>query len=124
MEPNFVEIYESYEVYMIQDAYDTVKRLELWDWLKEFKPHPNEGFMFTPDITIATIGKEMKYDGHSGASFGWTMREIQSIARNGWETHKELILNKRGAACPCRRERGKLTGWCGVAGGGVPACDH
>jgi ADP-ribose pyrophosphatase len=26
--------------------------------------------------------------------------------------------------CWCRRENGFTSGWCGVAGGGVPACDH
>jgi hypothetical protein len=27
-------------------------------------------------------------------------------------------------ACSCRKKQGFSTGWCGVAGGGVPACDH
>jgi hypothetical protein len=27
-------------------------------------------------------------------------------------------------ACLCRREDGFKYGWCGIAGGGVPACDH
>lgn len=27
-------------------------------------------------------------------------------------------------ACPCRKANGFAFGWCGVAGGGVPACDH
>ena len=27
-------------------------------------------------------------------------------------------------ACGCRREKGFTSGWCGVAGFGVPACDH
>ena len=27
-------------------------------------------------------------------------------------------------ACPCRKANGFNFGWCGVAGGGVPACDH
>ena len=27
-------------------------------------------------------------------------------------------------ACPCRYRRGFTRGWCGVAGGGVPGCDH
>ena len=27
-------------------------------------------------------------------------------------------------ACPCRKKKGYRYGWCGVAGGGVPACDH
>lgn len=26
--------------------------------------------------------------------------------------------------CGCRVARGYTSGWCGVAGGGVPACDH
>ena len=27
-------------------------------------------------------------------------------------------------ACACRAAKGKKKGWCGVAGGGVPGCDH
>jgi hypothetical protein len=29
-----------------------------------------------------------------------------------------------GLPCPCRAAQGFEHGWCGVAGGGVPACDH
>ena len=32
---------------------------------------------------------------------------------------KEYLVNQ----CPCHRGTNK-PGWCGVAGGGVPACDH
>ena len=124
MEPNFAELYEPYEVVMIQDAYDTIKRLGLWDWLKEFEPHPNEGFMFTTDMNVAMIGTQMKFDGHSGSTFGWTMRVVHHLARNGWENHKTMVIQARRPACQCRREKGKLVGWCGVAGGGVPSCDH
>ena len=27
-------------------------------------------------------------------------------------------------ACTCRAAKGEVKGWCGVAGGGVPGCDH
>lgn len=27
-------------------------------------------------------------------------------------------------ACSCRKDEGFEYGWCGVAGGGIPACDH
>jgi hypothetical protein len=30
----------------------------------------------------------------------------------------------KNTACPCRKAKGLTHGWCGVAGGGVPACDH
>ena len=26
--------------------------------------------------------------------------------------------------CPCREARGFIDGWCSVAGGGVPGCEH
>lgn len=125
MEPNFTELYEKNDVEMIQDAYDTIHRLGLWDWFGEFHPHPNEGFMFTSDINIAIIGNEMKLkDSHSGASFGFTMTLVHDIAKNGWENHKNAAIQRHGAACPCRRAKGKAIRWCGVAGGGVPACEH
>lgn len=126
MEPNFAEIYSSFETEMVQDAYDTIKRLDLWEWFGTFEPHPNEGFMFTTDMNIATIGNELKYTGHSGSSFGWTMRVVHDIAKNGWESHKNRVLDKRNPpnSCPCRRAKGERHGWCGVAGAGVPACDH
>jgi hypothetical protein len=124
MEPNFAEIYDTFEVTMLQDAYDTIKRLGLWEWFGTFEPHANEGFMFTSDMNVAMIGNALKFDGHSGSTFGWTMRMVHDIAKNGWENHKNAFIKNRGAPCPCRREKGKLAGWCGVAGGGVPACDH
>ena len=125
MEPNFAEIYDKHDAEMIQDAYDTIHRLGMWEWFGKFKPHPNEGFMFTSDINIAMIGKELKfYDSHSGASFGCTMSLVHHIAQHGWENHKNEAIKRHGAACPCRRAQGKVTRWCGNAGGGVPACEH
>ena len=123
MEPNFATIYQQYEVEMLQDAYDTIKRLDLWDWFRGFEPHPNEGFMFTTEINVAMIGNALKY-GHSGASFGWTMRLIHDIARRGWDDHRDTAIARIGPPCPCRAEKGKLAGWCGRAGGGVPSCQH
>ena len=124
MEPVFGQIYSNFEVDMLQDGYDTIQRLGLWEWLATFEPHPNEGFMFTNDTNVEMIGNAMKYREHSGTSFGWTMRVLRDIARQGWQSHQAAAVEKRGKPCPCRREKGILTGWCGRAGGGVPACDH
>ena len=120
MEPNFAELYDEHDAAMLQDAYDTIRRLGLWQWFREFRPHPNEGFMFTSDINVAMIGKELKfYDSHSGASFGCTMQLVHDIAKHGWENHKNVAIQRHGAACSCRRAQGKATRWCGVAG-----CEH
>lgn len=124
MDPKFTELYDRNELIMVEDAYRTIKSLNLWDWFVSFEPHPNEGFMFTADINLATIGTSLKYTKHSGASFGWTMRIVHDIAKHGWEKHREAVIAKRGPPCPCRQRRGILAGWCGVAGGGVPACEH
>lgn len=124
MEPNFAELYDDKDAEILQDAYDTIHRLGLWEWFKEFNPHPNEGFMFTSDINIAMIGNELKNQDHSGASFGCMMKLVHHIAQHGWENHKNEAIKRHGAACPCRRAQGKVTRWCGVAGGGVPACEH
>jgi len=124
MEPVFSQIYETHDAEMLGDVYETIKLMGLWDWFREFEPHANEGFMFSPDLELATISGALKYQGHSGASFGWTMRVVHDIAKNGWDHHCRNMIQTRGAACSCRRARGKIVGWCGNAGGGVPACDH
>ena len=40
------------------------------------------------------------------------------------EKTKEVESVREMNVCPCRKEEGKVDGWCGVAGPGVPACDH
>lgn len=123
MEPNFAEVYEPYEVEMLQDAYTAVHACDAWEWLIMFQPHPNEGFMFSADPMLTQISLAMKY-AHSGSSFAFTMRTLQDIARRGWEGHRESVVRTKGPPCYCRSSKGYLAGWCGVAGGGVPACDH
>lgn len=137
--PDFQSIYSAYESTLLKDAYDAITACNLWDWLRAYSPQ--EGFMFSTHPNLERIHKKMKtYDMHSGASYGWTMRQMESIAKHGWEEHRNKVRQKRaeeklqtwadeqrkpkGGPCPCRLARGYTTGWCGVAGGGVPACDH
>jgi hypothetical protein len=68
---------------MCDDAYKAITIAEAWDFVKG---DPGDGgFMFSSSPYSAAITKAMKYDGHSGASYGWTMRVMQQIARVGWE---------------------------------------
>ena len=50
-------------------------------------------------------------------NFPECMKVMKRIHDNGWKWY--VTQN----TCYCRRQRG-LIGWCGIAGGGVPACDH
>jgi hypothetical protein len=140
--------FDSHEAMMLQDAYDAVTKADMWDYLKKPTTPGKDGFMFSPAIELAAINAEMVFDGHSGASYAWTMRQMETIAKAGWDSYAKSITSKRamealrveeanlkrksdqpglptyGSVCSCRAAQGYTTGWCGVAGGGVPACDH
>lgn len=40
------------------------------------------------------------------------------------ETKMVRIPVDKLPVCGCRKQQGFSSGWCGIAGGGVPACDH
>lgn len=68
---------------ILMDAYKAMESTGTRDWLSTFE---TASFMFlnpTPP-ELAQLQKAFKCDGHSGASYGWTMRYLQKIARAGW----------------------------------------
>jgi hypothetical protein len=77
----------------ISNGYAAVTLLELWDWLKNYKPDDDLGFMFSGHPNIYKIADKMESlknpPGHSGASFGVTMRHLEYIAKKGIETYKQ-----------------------------------
>lgn len=138
---------------MIQSAFEAIESVpDGWEFLRTYDPG-HGGFMFSsPPPKMEEINKAVldRYGGHSGASYGMTMRNMEFIAKQGWDAYVARVLSKRqpvttagvsaqaapaappaqgvaavslANACFCHRQRG-LPGWCGVAGGGVPACDH
>ena len=79
---------ESYQAEMLSDAYKAITLCELWDYMKSYSPPEEQGFMFSqPSPEIARINQAMKYDGHSGSSYGYTMRVMEFIAKNGWNAY-------------------------------------
>ena len=121
--PDFENVYDKNDVEMLRDAYDAITQCNLWDWMRTYEPEEGRGFMFSRDPNLDAINDAMKYTGHSGASYALVMRQMQAIAKaGGWEPFKARVLRER--PCPCRLAKGYKTGWCGVAGGGVPGCDH
>lgn len=126
--PDFACNYTPHSCDMLNDAYDAVTRLDLWDWLRDFTPHPNEGFMLTRHPNLDRIAEAMAFKTHSGSSWAWTMRTLSDIAKaGGWDAYKAMIVARWPASrpvCPCRSKQGMTLGWCGVAGFGVPGCEH
>ena len=83
--------YDSNDIEMLDDAFKAIQQAEMWGFLAntEF-----ESFMFHSPPEIKRIDALLKYEGHSGSSYGWTMRTMESIAKNGWETFCLLRLKR------------------------------
>ena len=75
------------------------KEINVWKYLAEYSPPANHGFMFSRgDDNIVSLVQNNMETGHSGASMGWTMRNIEFIAKNGLPEHRTQILNSRHRA--------------------------
>lgn len=83
---------------MISNGHQAVTQLELWSWMKTFDPN-DRGFMFSSDPNVILIGRTMDTlpnpPGHSGSSFGTTMRHLQFIAKNGLDKYKAELTKNR-----------------------------
>jgi len=72
----------------------TVTRLELWSWFKEENPPEDKGYCWWGHENINKISDNLMDDNgnldnpHSGASFACAMRNIQCIAKKGFEVWK------------------------------------
>jgi hypothetical protein len=77
---------ESYIDTMIKDAIIALIKasqetgIDIWQFMATYTP-PN-GFMFSDHTLVSAIMNHMTI-GHSGTTFGCTMRELERIAKNG-----------------------------------------
>ncbi len=79
---------------MLENAYTAIFLTEMWSYMKK----DVDSYMFSSDKEIEIISNkmiELGYDGHSGASFGMTMRNMQFIALHGMEEHKKMWLKNK-----------------------------
>ena len=76
------------------DMAQTTTRLALWNWFKDESPPENEGYMFWGHENVNKISNGLENNDHSGTTFGYCMRQMQFIAKNGFETwNKENVTN-------------------------------
>jgi len=76
---------------MIVNAWQAITETNLWDFVSK----PIESFMWSNDQRIKIISEKMEllgYIGHSGATFGCTMRNMQYLAQNGEDNFKKLFV--------------------------------
>ena len=95
---NYNSLFPAYEATLYADADQAITKAGLWGWLKEFNPRADEGFMFSSHSNIDVISSHMKLaDQHSGASFALTMRTMEYIAKNGWESLVAQVKLRRNS---------------------------
>lgn len=75
-------------------TYQAITNVDGWDFLTDYKPHPDKGFMFSYDPMLTNISNETERlgVGHSGASWAICMSNMQYIARWGLNAHKDMYL--------------------------------
>jgi hypothetical protein len=75
---------------MYTNAWSAITFSNNWDFVSQ----DIESFMWSNDPRIDTISKKMiefGYNGHSGTSFGSTMRNMQYLVQNGEDEFKKLF---------------------------------
>lgn len=78
---------------MLENAYKAITQTEMWPYMRR----NTESFMMSGDkerFIISEKMQELGYYGHSGVSFGWTMRSMQHIAIHGDESFKRMWLSR------------------------------
>jgi len=90
----FYYIHEKATRDMYVTAWQAINITENWS----FVSHPIDSFMFSSNPELHTIYEkieELGYYDHSGCSFGFIMREMQFIAKNGENEFKKLYEKNR-----------------------------
>ena len=71
------------------DIATTIEKLHLWDWFRNESPPEDLGYMWWGHENIKLISNEKKIHDHSGATFAYALRCMQSIAKNGFDPWKD-----------------------------------
>lgn len=88
---NFDYIEDKNERNMLANAWKAISLTNNW----EFMTRKIDAFMFSEEPKIAEISNKMEelgYTNHSGSSFGYTMRLMQYLVKNGEENFKNIYL--------------------------------
>lgn len=70
---------------MLKNAYDAVTAEGLWDFFRDQSPPADRGYMFWGAPELKKLDPHLESVGHSGASYGMTMRAMEAIAKKGWD---------------------------------------
>ena len=80
----YIEVYGTDFRSCVKDMCDTTTRLGLWDWFRTESPPENSGYMYWGHPNVNKISNGLQNNEHSGATFGYCMRLMQAIAKQGF----------------------------------------
>lgn len=96
---DFCFVNDKHDAEMLAAGYKAITELNLWPWLTTYTPEKGEGYMFSNHENITKICNAMKGSIGSGSTFSWTMRNMEYIAKHGWETYvdeyKKRVPNRQ-----------------------------
>ena len=73
----------------LQSAHNAITICELWTWFQTYSPDPNRGFMWSTSPELRKLNEQMHKDpyngNHSGSSYGSIMRDMEYIAKKGYD---------------------------------------
>mgnify|MGYP004097583919 CR=1 FL=1 len=84
-------IMDSHLEKLTQNAMTVIKELHLEDFIKNFDDKET-GFMWSSDPRVHQIGEKLESDGHSGASFAFTLRECQHRLNRDYDLEPEVTI--------------------------------
>lgn len=79
-----VEVYGTEFNKHLKTMADTIDNLKLWDWLRQESPPNEKGYMWWGHENVIRISNNLPDNPHSGATFAFALRQMQSIAKNGF----------------------------------------
>lgn len=86
--------YTPEESQMLSNMHTAITDANAWEWLRNFN---GESFMFSNDPEILLItGKLAGANNHSGFSFGWTMRQLEGLAKMGPDAFSAAVIKNKG----------------------------
>jgi len=75
------------------DAHKSISRCELWDWLRDYPYDPKEFYTFCVKSSEFKRILDYLHYGHSGCSLMGTIKNMNYIAKNGYEKYKTQWVN-------------------------------
>jgi hypothetical protein len=81
-----------------RNAHWAITQCGMWNWMRNFAPEKGIGFTFLQHPNLKIIEQKMfeqtVAQGHSGASFGITLRQMSYIAKIGYDNFRNEWLSK------------------------------